>query len=119
MSCYKVSNEYGNIFIDSDAIAATAGLATMECYGVIGMASVSPASGIIKLLKREHFTKGINIKMENNQVIIDLHVIISYGIKIPVVAKNIISGVTYAVENSTGIKVKKVNLNIEGIKIKE
>ena len=35
----KMFNENGSIVIDDQAIATIAGLAAMECYGVVGMAS--------------------------------------------------------------------------------
>ena len=48
--------------------------------------------------------KYIQIK---DEVIIDLHVILQYGIKISVVAENIIEKVKFNVENLTGLKSKK------------
>lgn len=115
----KINNEEGLIVINTEVIASIAGLAAMECYGVVGMASVSATSGIVNLLKREHFTKGISVKIIENQVIIDLYVILQYGTKISVVAENIISGVKYNVEEQAGIEVRKVNLNIEGVKVQD
>ena len=49
--------------------------------------------------------------------LIDLFVIIQFGTKISVVAKNTIDSVKYQVETQTGLKVSTVNLNIEGIKV--
>ena len=54
--------------------------------------------------------------LENN-IFIDLHIVIQYGIKISTVCENIIENVKYNVENLTGLTVKKVNVNVHGIKL--
>ena len=34
----RIQTEFGNILIDNEVIARVAGLAAIECYGVVGMA---------------------------------------------------------------------------------
>lgn len=41
-----------------------------------------------------------------------------YGINIATVANNIIERVKYSVENVTGIKVSKIDVNVQGIRVK-
>lgn len=113
----KVENEYGSIQINSEVIANIAGATAVECYGLVGMASKSATSGIVSLLKRENLSKGIKIHIEPEGVTIDLYVIVQFGTKISEVANNIIERVIYNVENQTGTKVLKVNLNIEGVRV--
>lgn len=113
----KVDNNYGAIYINNEVIATIAGAAAVECYGLVGMASRSASNGIVSLLKKENLSKGVKIKADENGIIIDLFVIIQFGTKISVVAQNIIERVKYSVENQTGLKVLKVNLNIEGVRV--
>jgi len=115
----KIENELGLINIDKEVIANIAGSSAVECYGLVGMASRSATSGIVNLLKKENLSKGVKIEEVDDGIIIDLFVIIQFGTKISVVAENIIEKVKYNVENQTGIKVIKVNLNIEGVKVQE
>ncbi|MCK8058062.1 MULTISPECIES: Asp23/Gls24 family envelope stress response protein [unclassified Fusibacter] len=112
-----VDNEYGTIEINTDVIATIAGASAIECYGLVGMAAKSATGGIANLLKKEHLTKGIKVHTEGDELTIDLYVIVQFGTKISVVAENIIAKVKYNVENQTGLKVKKVNLNIEGVRV--
>ena len=49
---------------------------------------------------------------------IELFVIMQYGINIATVANNIIERVKYSVENVTGIKVSKIDVNVQGIRVK-
>lgn len=112
-----VENDYGSILINSEVVATIAGAAAIECYGLVGMAAKTTKAGIVNLLKGEQLTKGIKIRAEEDQLIIDLFVIVQYGTRISVVADNIIQRVKYNVETQTGLVVKKVNLNIEGVRV--
>lgn len=114
----KIVNTLGDILIDENVIGKLAGVSAMECYGLVGMVSKNATSGLVKLLKNEQLNKGVEIKAYEDGIIIDLFVIIQFGTKISVVAENIIEQVKFNVEKQTGLEVKKVNLNIEGVKTK-
>ena len=60
----------------------------------------------------DHLTKGIKVTTKDNKLIIDLHVILEYGVKISVVAENIIERVKFNVENLTGYGVDKINVHV-------
>ncbi|MBE5969156.1 MAG: Asp23/Gls24 family envelope stress response protein [Lachnospiraceae bacterium] len=112
------TTDFGEVLIDSNVIAKYAGLTALESTGIVGMAAVSMTDGIVKLLKRENLTKGVNVSFdENNHIIIDFHVIVSYGINIPAVAGNLISTVKYQVEEVTGMKISKINIFVEGVRV--
>lgn len=115
----KLETEYGTVTIDEDVIARAAGLAAIECYGVVGMAVVNVANGIAKLLKRESMTKGIMLKIEDNEVAIDFHVVLEYGVNIKTVTDNLISDVSFKVQDFTGLKVRKINVFVEDIRVDE
>mgnify|MGYP000984420224 FL=1 len=113
----RINTKYGEINISDDVLASLAGLATMECYGIVGMASKSAKDGIVELLKRENLSKGVKVSSEGEEIIIDLYVIVEFGTKISVVADNIISKVKYSLENLTGLTVRKVNINVQGVRV--
>ncbi len=113
----KLINEIGSVTINNDVVAMIAGASASEAYGIVGMVSKSAKNGFSNILKRENLSKGVEIHVKEDEVIIDLYVIIQFGTKISVVAKNTIDTVKYSVETQTGVKVTSVNLNIEGIKV--
>lgn len=115
----KLTNEYGNIIIDDNVIASLAGIAAMECYGLVGMATSSATEGLVELLRREHLTKGVKISTENNRVVIDLYIMVQFGISISAVSNNIIERVKYTIENSTGLEVERVNINVQGVRVQD
>jgi uncharacterized alkaline shock family protein YloU len=113
----RIDNQYGSITVSDEVLATIAGIATMECYGLVGMASKNSTDGIVELLKREHLSKGVKVYTEDNTLVIDLFVVVEFGTKISVVAQNIIDKVKYTVETMTGMVVKKVNVNVQGVRV--
>ncbi|WP_026476450.1 Asp23/Gls24 family envelope stress response protein [Alkaliphilus transvaalensis] len=115
----KITNQLGEITIDDHVLASIAGVSAMECYGLVGMATKSAASGLVELLKREHSSKGVKVQTEDDTITIDLFVIVEFGTRISVVANNIIEKVKYNIENLTGMKVKKVNITVQGVRVEK
>ena len=114
----KVSNPMGEVVIDTAVIAKYAGLAAIECFGIVGMAALSVKDGFVKLLKKDSLTRGINVTLdEDNKITIDFHVIISYGVSIKTVSENLIENVKYKVEEYTGIEIKKINIYVDGVRV--
>ena len=114
----QFENEYGRVIIGSEVIATYAGSVAVECFGIVGMAAVNVKDGIVRLLKKDYLTHGINVVIEeNNEITINFHVIISYGVSISTVTDNLISTVRYRVEEFTGIKNKKINIFVEGVRV--
>ena len=113
----KMNTDMGQILISQEVIAKYAGETAYECFGIVGMAMVSVKDGIVRLLKRDSSTKGINVVIdENNEITIYFHIIVAYGINIATIAENIISSVKYKIEEFTGMTVKKVNIYVEGVR---
>lgn len=113
----QMSTKYGEILIDTDVIAKYAGSVVVECFGIVGMASVNMKEGIVRLLKKERLTNGIEVEVTEDGVILNFHVIVAYGISISTVADNLISNVKYKVEKFTGMKIQKINILVEGVRV--
>ena len=76
----SMNTHMGNIAIDNDVIAQYAGSIAMECFGIVGMAGINVKDGLVKLLKRDSMTRGINVSINNNKLTINFHVIVAYGV---------------------------------------
>ena len=113
-----LENKLGKVSIDSEVIAQYAGSTAVECFGIVGMAAVSMKDGLVKLLKKDSLTKGIDVEIgEDNEVSLSFHVIVAYGVSIFTVSDNLVSSVRYEVEQFTGLKVKKIQIYVEGVRI--
>ncbi len=113
----SINTSMGNILIDNEAIAQYAGSVAMECFGIVGMAGINMKDGLVKLLKLDSMTRGINVLVRNNKLILNFHVIVAYGVSILAVSDNLISNVKYKVEEFTGIEIEKINIFVEGVKV--
>ena len=113
----KINNRLGDINISSDVIATIAGSAAVECFGVVGMASVSLKDGFVRLLKKDSLNNGIEVNIaEDNTVALKLHIIVAYGVSIYAVSENLIETVRYKIEEHTGLKVDRINVYVESVR---
>ena len=97
--------------------AKYAGTVAVECFGIVGMAAVNMKDGLVKLLKKESLTHGINVSISENKISLDFHVIVSYGVSISAVTDNLINNVKYKVEEFTGMEIEKINILVEGVRV--
>ena len=114
----SMSTDLGIITIDPEVIAKYAGSVAVECFGIVGMAAVIMKDGLVKLLKKESLTKGIQVGIsDENKITLNFHVVVAYGVSISAVTDNLISNVKYKVEEFTGMSVDKINIYIEGVRV--
>ncbi|HHT98263.1 MAG TPA: Asp23/Gls24 family envelope stress response protein [Clostridiales bacterium] len=112
-----MNTQIGDITINTEVIAKYAGVSAVECFGIVGMASINVKEGIVKLLRKESISHGVNVTIDENNITIDLHIIVAYGVSISAVADNLISNVKYNVEDFSGLKVEKINVFVEGVRV--
>ncbi len=116
MEC-KIHNNIGTIYITEDVMLKVAGYAALECYGIVAMSSKRAKDGLVEWLGRENLTKGVQIRMVEDKIDVDLFIIVEYGISVAAVCKTIVETVKYKLESMTGVPVRKVNISVEGIRI--
>jgi uncharacterized alkaline shock family protein YloU len=87
-----------------------------KSYGVVGLAARRLHNGRATMLRPEQYREGIQIRFEGEEIILDLFVIIEYGLKVSEVAHNIMSNVKFEVERHLGRPVAEVNVNVQGLR---
>jgi len=108
----------GTVGISNEVIARLAGMSAMECYGVVGMAARSIRDGLVGLLKMESLSKGVRLQTQDEgDLLIDLHIIVEYGTNIVAIAQTLMDNVKYKIEDTVGLKVREVNIIIEGVRV--
>jgi uncharacterized alkaline shock family protein YloU len=112
----SVENQYGTIEISQEYFAKLVGKAASECFGVSGMVN-SPAQGIRAAVSgRDAIDKGVRVRTSGGGLVIDLHIVVVYGMNISVIVKSIVNKVRYTVEQSTNLDVAKVNVFCDSMK---
>lgn len=112
-----IKNELGIISISEEIVAAIAGSVATENYGIVGMQAKTTGDQLWQLVGGDNQRRGVKVTCaEDDQVDIDLYVTLIYGASLTAVAQNAIGNVRYRVEEITGLKVRNVNVHIEGVK---
>jgi uncharacterized alkaline shock family protein YloU len=115
---YRIkSTDLGTIDVSEEVVETIAGMAAIDCYGLVGMAPQNIQSGITSILGMESIRKGVTVELSENGLVIDVNVIVGYGIKINEVAHNVMQKVAYVVNKYVGLPVAGVNVNIRGVKV--
>ena len=111
------TTELGNITVEKEVVETIAGLAAMDCYGLVGMVAQDIQSGISSILGLESIRKGVSVRSSEDGLIVDVYVIVGYGVKIKEVAYNVMQKVTYFLKNNAGLNVAIVNVNVKGVRV--
>lgn len=113
-----INGDNGKVSIDENVVAQVAGLTALDCFGIVGMGIVSVKDGIVKQLRRDNVSKGVNVKFdENGDIIIEFHIVVAYGVSIKAVTDNLMQSVKYKVEDFTSLKVRQINVFVEDVKV--
>ena len=112
----KTSAARGDIVILSDVITTLAGAAATNCFGVKGMAKRSMTDGLVHLLKREAMGKGVLVTYgENEEISIELHIVVDYGVNIAALTRSIMDEVRYKVQTAIGREIKSVSVFVDAM----
>lgn len=109
----------GTVNIANDVLADIAGFATLECYGIVGMASPSLRDGVAQLLSREKLRKGVQISTGDDGVKVDLYVVIEHGTNLTEVSHNLADRVRYVLTSMADVVVDAVDVHVQGIKVRK
>ncbi|HHT51300.1 MAG TPA: Asp23/Gls24 family envelope stress response protein [Eubacteriaceae bacterium] len=112
------SFERGNLNISNEVISTIANIAASEVAGVTALSS-SIADGIVEKLGKKSLSKGIKVDTKDGEVKIDIFLIVSYGVKIPDVAREVQENVKKSIEAMAGLNVTQVNIHVQGINLEK
>ena len=66
---------------------------------------------------RPESKRGVEVQIDEDQIVIDLYVVMEYGTRIAEVARNIQSVVKYTVERALGVPVEAVNVHVQDLRV--
>ena len=70
-------------------------------------------------LGKKSLSKGIKVDTKDGEVKIDIFLIVSYGVKIPDVAREVQENVKKSIEAMAGLNVTQVNIHVQGINLEK
>jgi uncharacterized alkaline shock family protein YloU len=110
------ARKWGRIEVFPSAVAAIAGHAALGCYGIVGMSARGLRDGFAEMLRRESVDRGVEVTEVAGGLVIDVYVMIQYGVRITEVAHNLQEAVKFAVERSVNVPVLEINVNVQGVR---
>ena len=102
--------EHGRVTMTSGAIAAVAGRAVEESFGVVDQAG---RRGPLRLLTRGRNDRGVRVREADGGLTLELHVVVDYGVNLAEVTSMVRSRVAYEVERHTGLPVRSVDVHVD------
>jgi len=106
----------GRVEVSPNAVATIANHAVLNSYGVVGMSSKNLVNGLAQVLRPDS-KRGVEVQIDEDQIVIDLYVVIEYGVRVATVARNIISSVKFSVEKAIGVPLTSVNVHVQGLHV--
>jgi uncharacterized alkaline shock family protein YloU len=106
----------GSIHICPRAIATIAYHATLQSYGVVGLAPKNLAEGLTRTITKEP-TRGISVHYDGEKLDIDIYIIVEYGTRIASVATSVANTVRFQVEKALGLRVNEINVHVAGLRV--
>ncbi len=105
----------GKSFIHKNAIRDIAVLSALNCYGIVGMAPVNLIQKIEKALGSSEATRGVEVNFLDGRFTIIYHIVVSKGINIKEVIKNLIEQAEFSFEKMIHIK-PEIKVVVEEVK---
>jgi len=109
----RIENQMGLIEISPEYFNQIVGDAVSGCFGVAGMGRAP--QGLPFRKKRQTIGQSVRVFKQDKGVMVDLHVVVTYGLNISAIVRSIVSRVSYTVEGATGLPVQKVNVFVDGM----
>lgn len=108
----------GRVEISPEVIEVITGIAASEVEGVSEMRG-SFATGVVERFGKKSHSKGVKVALSENKIIIDLSVVLKYGVSIPEVAQKLQANIKQTLINMLALEVDKVNIHVLGIETDE
>lgn len=112
------STHLGRITISPAAIATIVSQIATQSYGVVGMAAKNLVDGITHALAHDP-RHGVEVKILDGHIVIDLYVVVEYGTRISSVAASVANAVQYKVERALGMPVAAVNVHVQDLRVSD
>lgn len=107
-------HDVDQVQIADDVIAVIAEIAALEVEGITSTVQ-SGKGDFVQALSGKKRPKGVKIEVNEDEALIDINVIVKYGVKIQQVCLEAQEKVKNSVETMTGLHVVSVNIHVVGV----
>lgn len=109
----KIKNHLGTIGISTGYLRQLISNTAESCFGVAGLNVYGPKQGVNAMMGRRNTTKGVIIRQEGDELSVDLHITVNYGVNVGAIVDSIVHKVNFVLSEQAGVKVKSVNVFVD------
>lgn len=106
----------GKVEIAPEVIEVITGIAASEIEGLSTMRG-NFATGVVERFGKKSHSKGVKVELTETGVLIDLYVVLDFGVSIPKVAEKLQMNIRQALKNMTALDAEEVNVHVVGIEM--
>lgn len=108
--------KFGMVKISDEVVAVCAGNAVLKTEGVAELSGGFSNMLSKNILGKELLSKGLKISQnDTGGLVIDVYVVVKYGVKIPAVAWDIQENVKNSIEEMLSVTTEAVNIHVQGV----
>ena len=104
----------GKVEIAPEVIEIMTGIAASEVDGLSSMRG-NFASGVVERFGKKTHGKGVKVELTNDGILIDLYVVLQFGVSIPEVAQKLQTNIRQTIKNMTALEIAEINIHVVGI----
>src|SRR5690625_4918155 len=99
------NTDLGKVEIAPEVIEVITGIAASEVEGLSSMRG-NFATGVVERFGGVSHSKGVKVELTEEGILIDLHVVLNFGVLIPDIAQKLHSNIRKSLNNFTGIDIE-------------
>lgn len=73
--------------------------------------------GLYELLKLENYSRGVLVTDKDTGIMVDVYIIVGYGMKISEIVFEVQKKVKYVLETSLDVEVDSINVYVQGVSV--
>lgn len=108
----------GTVEIAPEVIEVIAGIAASEVDGLANMRG-NFATGVVEKFGKKSHSKGVKVELAEDGILIDVYVVLDFGVSIPEVAQKIQSNIRQTLKTMTSLDISEVNVHVVGLQMEK
>ncbi|MEN2464740.1 Asp23/Gls24 family envelope stress response protein [Ornithinibacillus sp. FSL M8-0202] len=108
----------GRVEIAPEVIEVIAGIAASEVDGLANMRG-NFATGVVEKFGKKSHSKGVKVELAEDGIVIDVYVVLDFGVSIPEVAQKIQSNIRQTLKTMTSLDISEVNVHVVGLQMEK
>lgn len=106
----------GTVEIAPEVIEIITGIAASEINGLSSMRG-NFASGVVERFGKKSHGKGVKVDLTETGIMIDLYVVLDFGISIPQFAQELQTNIRQTIKSMTALEIAEINVHVVGIQM--